>query len=224
MDTGGNGWGHNELEFYTARTSNAATDGDGYLAITARSETYSGGGYTCPYTSAKIETSGRFATTYGSIQARIKIPPGLGLWPAFWADGADINQVGQPQAGEIDMMEVVNDQFTVHATIHGPTIPATPAGWFLTTRTKSATSLADDFHIYGMNWSPGCIQFTLDGVPYTTYTPSSLSGDQQWVFDHPFYLLLNLAVGGDWAGAPPATTQFPATMLVDWVRVYSSPT
>jgi len=226
MVTGGYGFGHNELQFYTARASNVATDGQGNLAITARSETYSGGGHTGSYTSAKIETRGLYATTYGSIQARIKLPAGRGLWPAFWAIGADIDQVGAPQCGEIDMMENLgHDPYTVHANIHGPTIPATPGGYApISTTTRSATSLADDFHVFGVNWSPGSIQITLDGVIYAEYSPSSLSSDQEWVFDKPFYLLLNLAVGGDWPGAPDATTSFPATMLVDWVRVYSSPT
>ena len=226
MVTGGYGFGHNELQYYTARSSNVATDGQGNLAITARSESYSSGAYTRPYTSSKIETRGLFATTYGSIQARIKLPVGRGLWPALWAIGADIDQVGAPECGEIDMMENLgHDPYTVHANIHGPTMPATPGGYApISTTTRSATSLADDFHVYGVNWSPGSIQITLDGVVYATYTPSSLSPGQKWVFDKPFYLILNLAVGGDWPGAPDATTSFPATMLVDWVRVYSSPT
>ena len=225
MVTGANGFGHNELQAYTARSGNVAADGLGNLAITARSETYGDDGCTRSFTSGKIETRGLFATTYGSIQARIRLPAGRGLWPALWAIGADIDQVGAPQCGEIDVMENFGqDPYTVWATIHGPTLPATPAGYFLFTSKRAATSLADDFHIYGVNWSPRCVQFTFDGAAYATYTPSSLSNSQQWVLDKPFYLLLNLAVGGDCPGAPDAATSFPAVMLVDWVRVYSVPT
>lgn len=224
MDVGGYGFGHNELQYYTARATNVATDGLGNLAITARRETYSDLGHACSYTAGKIETRGLFATIYGSIQARIKLPAGSGLWPAFWAVGADIDQVGSPECGEIDIMENLGrDPYTVYAHIHGPTAPATPAGYALGDSTHSAKSLADGFHIYGVNWSPSSIEMTLDGVVYATYGRSSLLGNQRWVFDKPFYLLLNVAVGGDWPGCPDETTSFPATMLVDWVRVYSTP-
>ena len=225
MLTLGSGCGHHELEFYTARACNAATDGRGHLAITALSETYSGGGYTQRYTSGETKSRGLFETTYGSIQARIKIPEGRGLWPAFFMQGADSEDAGWPQCGEIDVMEILgHDPFTVHASIHGPTAPAIPQGYDLPLTTRSATSLADEFHTYGVNWSPGSIQMTLDGVTYASYTPNSLSWDEEWVFDKPFYLILDLAVGGDWPGPPDTATLFPATMLIDWVRVYSTPT
>lgn len=221
----GDGFGHNELQFYTPRASNTATDGRGDLAITARLESYEGGGYTRGYTSGKIDTNNIYAAKYGSIQARIKLPPGRGLWPALWAVGADSAQVGSPQCGEIDVMEVVgNDMHTVWGSIHGPILPATPAGYSLTTSKRSATSLAEDFHVYGVNWSPSLLEFTLDGVTYATYSPNSLSPGQQWVFDKPFNLIINLAVGGNWPGSPDASTPFPAVMLVDWVRVYSTAT
>ena len=215
---------NHELEFYTARTSNIALDGDGHLAITARRETYGSGQSQRSYTSGMIETSGLFATMYGSIQARIKIPAGRGLWPAFWALPANPTEAG-PLYDEIDAMESLGqDPTTVYGTIHGATASGAPPAYSLGASIRSATSLAGGFHIYGVNWSPTSIQFTLDGVPYVTYTRDSLSSNQQWTFDQPFYLILNLAVGGDWPGAPDATTRFPATMLVDWVRVYPEPT
>jgi beta-glucanase (GH16 family) len=221
MDTGLHCLGNDELEYYTARACNVALDGEGHLAITARAEKYGSGGDTRSYTSGMIDTRGLYSTMYGSIQARIKLPSGRGLWPAFWAMPAN-PAPGVSSPGEIDVMENLGqDPYTAYGHIHGPTTPATPQGYYFGTSVQSATSLADDFHTYGVNWSPTFVQFTLDGVPYATYTPSSLSGDQQWVFDQPFFLVLNLAVGGNWPGAPDATTQFPATMLVDWVRVYS---
>ena len=143
--------------------------------------------------------------------------------PAFWAVGAEYANVGSPEAGEIDMMEILGDDpLAVHASIHGPTVPAALGGYDLSTTTRAATSLADGYHTYGVNWSRAAIQFTLDGVVYATRTPGSLAAGQQWVFDKPFNLFLSLAVGGDWAGPPDSLTPFPATMLVDWVRVYSN--
>jgi beta-glucanase (GH16 family) len=222
FETGGNGWGNRELQYYTSRPSNASLDGAGYLAITARREVYTGSdGVTRNYTSALIQTAGRFETTYGWIQARIKLPSGAGLWPAFWAIGADFNRVGWPASGEIDLMEnIASDPFKVYGTLHGPA-PGRANGYNLVAAARSARSLAAAFHVFGIDWSPGKIVFTLDGVPYATRTPASLPAGGQWVFDKPFYLILNLAVGGNFPGPPDATTHFPAKMLVDWVRVYS---
>ncbi len=221
IQTGGGGWGNNELEYYTDSPSNVALDGKGHLAITARRENYTGDGLTREYTSARLQTKGLFATAYGRIEARIKLPAGSGLWPAFWALGSDIEEVGWPDSGEIDVMESLgNDPFTLYGSIHGPE-PGSAKGYHLTAREHSAVSLASRFHVFGVEWSPSAIIFTFDGAPYSTRTPASLSGAQQWVFDKPFFLLLNLAVGGNWPGAPQASTPLPATMLVDWVRVYS---
>jgi beta-glucanase (GH16 family) len=221
LQTGGGGWGNNELEDYTARSSNVALDGQGQLAITARRENYTSGGITREYTSARLQTKGLFATEFGRIEARIKLPAGPGLWPAFWALGGDIDNVGWPNSGEIDVMESLgSDPFTLFGSIHGPE-PGSPKGYHQTAPEHSATSLASRFHVFGVEWSPAAITFTFDGVPYSTRTPASLSAGQQWVFNKPFFLLLNLAVGGEWPGAPRASTPFPATMLVDWVRVYS---
>jgi len=221
FETGGNGWGNNELQYYTTSPSNASLDGAGHLAITARRQVYTGSdGVTRDYTSALLETSGLFQTTYGWIQARIELPAGTGLWPAFWAIGSDFDQVGWPASGEIDLMENIgSDPFKVYGVLHGPA-PGKPNGYNLVAATRSATSLAAGFHVFGIDWSPGKIVFTLDGVPYATRTPASLPPGGKWVFDKPFYFILNLAVGGNFPGPPDATTRFPATMLVDWVRVY----
>jgi beta-glucanase (GH16 family) len=221
FDRGGGGWGNNELEYYTSRPTNVALDGQGHLAITARREPYSGHGVTREYTSARLQTLGLFATTYGQIDARIKLPAGRGLWPAFWAVGSNVENIGWPNAGEIDIMESLgNEPFTLYGSIHGPELGA-PTGYKFTTPHRSASSLAGGFHTYGIEWSPGAIVFTFEGIPYATRTPASLPSGGRWVFDKPFFLLLNLAVGGNWPGAPNASTPFPATMLVDWVRVYS---
>lgn len=221
LQTGGGGWGNNELEYYTSRPSNVALDGRGQLAITARRESFTSGGVTRGYTSARLQTKGLFATTYGRIEARIKLPAGRGLWPAFWALGGDIESVGWPNSGEIDVMESLgSDPFTLFGSIHGPQ-PGSPKGYGLTALEHSAVSLAGSYHVFGVVWTPSALTFTFDGVPYSTRTPASLSGSQQWVFNKPFFLLLNLAVGGNWPGAPAASTPLPATMLVDWVRVFS---
>ena len=221
FDVGGSGWGNHELEYYTARPANATLDGNGHLAITARRETYSGHGVTRSYTSARLKTEGLFSVAYGRIDASIKIPAGRGLWPAFWALGEDVESAGWPASGEIDVMESLGDNpFTAYGSIHGPQAGRT-GGYGIVAPFHSPTSLAAGFHDYGVQWSANSIVFSVDGRPYATRTPGQLERAQQWAFNKPFFLLLNLAVGGDWPGAPSAATQFPATMLVDWVRVYS---
>lgn len=215
------GTGDDELEYYTSRPSNVSLDGKGHLVITARRETYTGDGVTRYYTSGRIETKGLFQTTYGELEARIKLPAGQGLWPAFWSLGSDYDRVGLPHSGEIDVMEALgNDPFTVYGSIHGPSADS-PNGYGMTTYTHSRASLAAGFHVYGVIWSPSKIVFTLDGVPYAARSRASLGRGDRWVFNKPFYLILDLAVGGYWPGQPNASTRFPASMLVDWVRVYS---
>jgi beta-glucanase (GH16 family) len=219
--TGGDGWGNQELEYYTDRSSNVALDGAGHLAITARRETYTGSdGVTRYYTSARLQTKKLFQSTYGVLEARIKIPSGMGLWPAFWALGSNIDHVGWPAAGEIDMMENLgHDPFTAYGSIHGPQA-GLPNDYAVGATVRSPVSLAAGFHIYGVRWSPNKIIFTFDGAPYATRTPASLQPGQRWVFNKPFFLLLNLAVGGTWPGYPNSSTRFPATMWIDWVRVH----
>ena len=202
------------LQEYMSSTGNASLDGHGHLVITSR-RTASG-----RYTSGGIQTAGRFQTEYGRIEARIKLPSGQGLWPAFWAVGSDFNRVGWPQSGEIDVMENYGDNpFKITASIHGPWHG--PQGYAIANDKFSSVSLANGFHVYGAIWSPDRITFTFDGRGFATVTPASLRPGQQWVFDAPFYLILDLAVTGQGAGSPSATW-FPARMLVDWVRVYRS--
>ncbi len=221
FDTGGGGWGNNELECYTSNPGNASLDGQGHLAITAKRETYASRTASCAYTSARMKTQGTFSTTYGRIEARIRLPAGRGLWPAFWALGDDIESAGWPGSGEIDVMESLGDDpSTVYGSIHGPQA-GQARGYGISSAYHAATSLADGFHTYRVSWSPSALVFSVDGQAYAKRTPAQLSGAQRWVFNKPFFLMLNLAVGGSWPGSPDAATRFPATMLVDWVRVYS---
>jgi beta-glucanase (GH16 family) len=218
---GGGGFGNRELQYYTGRSTNIALDGAGHLVVTALRERYAGrDGVTRNYTSAAIQTKGRFRVMYGRLEARIEIPEGRGLWPAFWAVGNDVDSVGWPRSGEIDMMENLgNDPFTIYGSIHGPQ-PGLTNGYAIVTSKHSSRSLAGRFHVYGVAWSPDKLVFTLDGVPYATDTAATLSHGQQWEFNKPFFLIVNLAVGGSWPGAPDASTPFPSKMLVDCVRVY----
>jgi beta-glucanase (GH16 family) len=218
-DVGAYGWTNHELETYTAATANAALDGQGHLAIVACRETATGpDGRTRAYTSARLTTRGRFSATHGLFEARMKIPAGRGLWPAFWLLGDDIDAVGWPASGEIDVMEALgHDPSTVYGTLHGP---AGGEAGALGSSFVAPSSLASGFHTYAVSWSSSSVTWLLDGRTYATV--GSAIGLRGWsaIFDRPFHLLLNLAVGGTWPGPPDASTSFPATLLVDWVRVY----
>lgn len=190
-------------------------DGAGHLAITARAESYGGR----EYTSGRIHTGGRFAQAYGRFEARIKVPSGRGIWPAFWTLGENLGGVGWPACGELDVMEVVGDFSVNHGSAHGP---GYSGGNPLTgTYRLPSGSLADDFHVYAIEWEPNEVRWYVDDVMYERRTPADLPPGARWVYDHPFFLLLNVAVSGNWPGAPDASTRFPQTMLVDYVRVYS---
>jgi beta-glucanase (GH16 family) len=218
--TGGNGWGNNELEYYTARPQNVRVSG-GNLVITALKEDYTGPDkVTQHYTSARMQTKGLFSQQYGRFEARIQIPKGQGMWPAFWMLGNNIDTAGWPACGEIDIMENIGKEpATVHGTLHGTGYP--PAGYTASYTLPSGQNFADDFHIFAVEWEPQQIQLYVDGVLYATDTKSASPTPNSWPFDsQPFFLLLNLAVGGDWPGNPDTTTQFPQQMLVDYVRVY----
>ena len=218
METGDNVNNH-ERQYYTNSTSNAVHDGQGNLVITARRE--NPGNYQCwygrcEYTSARLNTSGRFTQAYGHFETRLKMSRGQGMWPAFWLLGNDIGNVGWPQSGEIDIMENVGfEPSTVHGTIHGPGYSGAGgigAGYSI------GGAFADGFHTFALDWSPNRLVWSVDGNVYQTRTPADLGG-RQWVFDHPFFLILNLAVGGYWPGDPDGSTQFPNTLTVDYVRV-----
>ncbi|MEU5672149.1 family 16 glycosylhydrolase [Micromonospora sp. NPDC047753] len=218
FDTGGGGWGNNERQYYTNSTSNAVHDGQGNLVITARRDNpanYQCHYGRCEYTSARLLTAATFTQTYGRFEARIKIPRGQGIWPAFWMLGTG---GGWPDAGEIDVMENIGrEPNTVYGTVHGPGYSG--AGGITGSRTIGAP-LADTFHTYRVDWEPNVITWYVDGVQYHRVDPARLGGNR-WVFDHPFFMILNVAVGGNWPGYPDGSTQFPQQMLVDYVRVSS---
>lgn len=222
-DTGGQGWGNQEREFYTTRTQNIALDGNGHLVITAVAEpsstSYSCWYGRCSYTSARIKTQGLFSQAYGRFEARIRIPRGQGLWPAFWMLGDNIASVGWPASGEVDIMENIGrEPAIVHGTMHGPGYSG--AAGIGAPDTLARGAFADDFHLYAVEWNPGEVKWSVDGHQYFRTTPASLPTGMTWVYDHPFFIILNVAVGGGWPGDPDASTVFPQQMLVDYVRVY----
>ncbi|WP_433317602.1 family 16 glycosylhydrolase [Micromonospora sp. CA-269861] len=218
FDIGGSGWGNNERQYYTNSTSNAVHDGQGNLVITARRDNpanYQCHYGRCEYTSARLLTAATFTQTYGRFEARIKIPRGQGIWPAFWMLGTG---GGWPDAGEIDIMENIGrEPNTVYGTVHGP---GYSGGGGITGGRTLGAPLADAFHTYRVDWEPNVITWYIDGVQYHRVDPARLGGNR-WVFDHPFFMILNVAVGGNWPGYPDGSTQFPQQMLVDYVRVSS---
>lgn len=215
----GSGFGNRELEYYTDRPANLHLE-NGSLQISAREETYTGKDGTRKYTSARIESKGRFEVKYGRIEARIKLPKGQGIWPAFWMLGNDFKSTGWPACGEIDIMESVGfEPSTVHGSLHGPGYSGgNPlSGTF---KLPSQEHFSDNFHVFAIEWEPKSIRFYVDGHLYEIQQAESLPAGQSWAFDHPFFVVLNVAVGGYWPGDPDATTHFPTSMLVDYVRVY----
>ncbi|SDR02855.1 Beta-glucanase, GH16 family [Curtobacterium sp. UNCCL20] len=215
FDLGGNGWGNAELETYTDSRRNSALDGRGNLVITARREADGS------YSSARLKSEGTYSAQYGRVEARIRIPRGQGIWPAFWMLGADIGQVGWPACGEIDVMENVGyEPAVVHGTVHGPGYSGAQ-GISAAYTNPSGAAFADDFHVYGVDWRPDSVTWTVDGVAYRTVTRADV-GSNPWVFDKPFFVVLNVAVGGSWPGSPDASTRFPQQMTVDWLRVYQN--
>ena len=208
FDLGASGWGNHEVEDYTR--DNACLDGHGHLVIRAIRSAAN------KYTSGRIKTQGRYEVQYGRIEARIKIPRGQGMWPAFWMLGGDMAAVGWPNSGEIDVMENIGKEPSiVHGTVHGP-------GYSGAKGIAAAHTLETgaQFHDYGVEWSADSVEFFVDRKPYAKVTHASLPAGAVWAFDKPFFLLLNLAIGGDWPGNPDSTTRFPQSMLVDWVRVW----
>jgi beta-glucanase (GH16 family) len=192
-ETGGHGWGNEELQYYTDRARNAHLTGDGFLVIEAQREAFTGpDGTRREYTSARLKTQQRFDHAYGRFEARLQVPRGQGIWPAFWMLGADIGTAGWPRCGEIDVMENIGrEPGTVHGTLHGPGY----AGAGAIGRAFSLPAGRRD-----------------------------LPAGARWAFDHPFFLLLNVAVGGRWPGSPDATTDLPQALKVDYVRVYAEDT
>jgi beta-glucanase (GH16 family) len=219
-EIGGTGWGNQELQYYTDEPGNAAHDGAGNLAIVVRRvnpelarQQYGG----CGYTSARLISRDRVSLQYGLIQARIKIPRAHGIWPAFWMLGQDIGQSGWPRCGEIDVMEHFGTgPTTVHGTIHGPGYSGQGS---LGASYPVGPSLGRDFHVYSVAWDPGKIAWYVNDDLYYVVTPADLNG-KSWVFDHNFFLLINVAVGGTASVPPDETVTFPQTMLIDYIRLY----
>jgi beta-glucanase (GH16 family) len=222
-DIGGGGWGNNELQFYTDDPRNAALDGKGHLRLTVRESDGSLACHygPCEYTSARLLTRGRHEPLYGRIEARIKVPAGFGLWPAFWMLGSDIDTVSWPASGEIDVMEFVGRRPNeILGTIHGPGYSGSSG---ITGFVDLDDPVSDSFHVFTMDWLPDRITWYLDGVQYHEATPADVAPNP-WVFDHPFFLLLNVAVGGNLGGPVFPDTTFPASMAVDYVRIYQEAT
>jgi beta-glucanase (GH16 family) len=215
-DTGGNGWGNKELEYYTTSTANAALDGHGQLAITARKGAPSGASCwygPCRYSSARLTTLGHFSQEYGQISARIDLPSGQGIWPSFWALGDDFSSAGWPQSGQLSIASHLGSE---PATVSGGLIGPNYNAW--SSYSLNSGTFAGGYHTFTVDWYPDHVSFFVDGHLYDTqYRAYAGAG---WVFDHPFFLILNLAVGGTESGNPNASTSFPQQMLIDWVRVY----
>ena len=224
-DVGGGGWGNQELEYYTDGTQNAVVKG-GNLVITATTDgassyscSYPSNG-PCKYTSARLLTKGKFSQKYGRFEARIQIPEGQGIWPAFWMMGVNGNW---PSCGEIDVMENIGREPSIaHGSLHMPASGSTTDSSLTGMYTlPGGAKLGDDFHIYAVEWSATAIDFYVDDTLYETQTPQTAT-NRTWEFNQPFYILLNVAVGGQWPGSPDSTTTFPQTMKVDYVRVYTA--
>lgn len=211
LGTGENGWGNGEFQSYTDRPENVSLDGNGNLVITAIRNAGPN------YTSARIKTEGLFEQKYGRFEARIKTPTGVGIWPAFWMLGSNIDEVSWPQCGEIDIMEQKGQQSNItYGSIHGPGYSAGDA-------ITKAYGLQDgrfdtDYYIYAIEWGEGYIDFFVNDFLYKRVTPADVDGE--WVYDQPFFIILNVAVGGTFVGFPVEATPFPQSMVVDYVRVY----
>ena len=209
QETGGNGWGNNESQYYTPGSNNLSFS-QGQLIITAKKEQYTSN----TYTSAKISTKGKFSTRFGKIESRIQCPQGKGIWPAFWMLGTSIDQVSWPACGEIDVMEHINSEMKIHGTAHWDNVGHQYWGGVIANDPAS-------FHNYSIIWDSTKIQWFMDGtIYYQLNIANNVNGTEE--FQLPFYLILNLAVGGDWPGYPDQTTMFPAEMKIDYVRVYQS--
>jgi beta-glucanase (GH16 family) len=213
--------GNHEAEYYTDALANSEQS-DGNLVITAIKQSMDG----FAYTSARLNTYMLYSAAYGRVEARAKMPTGKGLWPAFWMLGTNKFDagVGWPNCGEIDIMEALGDSMTTnHGSLHGP---GYSGGQDLTATVQlpGKPSLADDFHVYAVEWAPDSVKFFVDTTLYETRTPADIPAGTTWVYNHPFFITLNLAVGdtGSWPGPPDANTQFPAVLLVDYVRVYTA--
>jgi len=210
---GDNGWGNQELQYYTDRPENVSLDGEGNMVITALRENFAGS----PFTSARIKTQGIFSQKHGRFEARLKTPYGPGLWPAFWLLGSNVTEVNWPQCGEIDMMELRGQEPNIiNGTIHGPGYSA--GGGISKSYGFTDERFDNVFHEFAIEWGEGFIEFFVDEILYQRITAEDVPGE--WVYDHDFFMILNVAVGGNYVGFPTSQTPFPQQMIVDYVRVY----
>jgi beta-glucanase (GH16 family) len=222
FDLGSSGWGNKELQAYTADRANSeivedaeATDGRALVLRAMRSTD----GH---FTSARLKTQGKFTTRHGLVEARLKLPRGQGIWPAFWMLGEGFGTIPWPACGEIDIVELIGHKpDTLHGTLHGPGFSGSD-GLGTSTMLPDGETFSDAYHTFAVDWRPGRIDWLLDGRIYHTLTPADLPAGTKWIFDDaPFFILLNLAVGGAWPGYPDETTEFPQEYRIDYVRVYA---
>jgi beta-glucanase (GH16 family) len=214
-DVGGDGWGNNEAQFYTKADTNNAVVGNGFLSIIARKEKHENK----EYTSARIVTKGKKNWSFGRVEFSAKLPKGRGTWPAGWMLGSNINTVGWPQCGEVDILEHVGyDPDTIVGSIHSTSYNHTKG----TQKTKRIfiKNPYTEFHIYACEWDTNKMVFYLDGMPYLTVLNEHKT-EKEWPFNNPMYVLLNVAVGGNWGGTKGIDERiFPVRMEVDYVRVF----
>jgi len=217
------GWGNNEKEYYTSAGENISLNGQGQLAIVARVAPSGLSCYygPCRYTSAKIQTRGKVLAQPGRVEARIKLPRGQGLWPAFWMLGVTFPATPWPDCGELDIMENKGSESMISSSaVHGPGYSGnTP---FQHREVQASANLTDDFHVYAVEWDAVAATFYVDNVAHFTVTRDAIRQYGQSVLAQPYFIILNLAVGGHFDGDPASDAIFPATMLVDYVRVYKA--
>lgn len=215
-EVGGHGFGNAQQEFDTNSADNAQLDGQGNLRITALRQQHLGK----PFTSARLNTLGKFEQTYGRYEFRAKMPQGTGLWPALWLLASDYETNIWPACGEIDIMEMRGQKpGELHGSLHGP---GYSGGAAKTRSLQIEPSLAETFHRFSIIWSPQRIEWFVDDQLYHRVTKDEFSPQSPWVFDRPFFMIVNLAVGGNFVGPVPSSTSFPAHMLIDYVRVYTA--
>jgi beta-glucanase (GH16 family) len=227
IGTGANGWGNNELQYYTNRPENVSTDGNGNLVITAKRETFG----TSQFTSARIKTKNIFSQTYGRFEARLITPYGQGIWPAFWMLGSNIDTAPWPNCGEIDIMELRGQlPSTVNGALIGPGY-STVDTYFTSSYSLQYSRFDVDYHVFAVEWDADKIDYFVDGYLYKRVDKNDVTREREWingawvydewVFDNDFFMLLNVAVGGNFLGNPNDTTSFPQKMTIDYVRVYT---
>ena len=219
------GWVNNELQAYTERDTNIFLE-SGFLVLQGLIDPgfsgtdYNGNDYNADYTSGRVNTDGKFSTTYGRFDIRAKLPKGKGSWPAIWMLGESINSIGWPDCGEIDIMEHVGyDEGMIHGSIHTEEYNH----MYNTQRSgsKYIENVTSTFHVYSLEWSPFYLRYLIDDEPFFFVYNDSKGDNSKWPFDDPHYIILNLAIGGDWGGVQGiSTSEFPMQMMVDYVRVF----